>query len=127
MVLDSMNGKLKGAAVLKDGKARAGVVGVSKGYPGDYSAVRGKEIYGIKEVAEMPNIRFYSAGISMQDGRFYADGGRLFTVVGEGNDILEARDRAYDAMNYISIEGGNLHYRRDIGRRDVERFLGILR
>ena len=126
MVLDSMNGKLKGAAVLKDGKARVGVVGVSKGYPGDYSAVRGKEIYGIKEVAEMPNIRFYSAGISMHDGRFYADGGRLFMVVGEGNNIPEARDRAYDAMNYISIEGGDLHYRRDMGRRDAERFLGIL-
>ena len=51
------------------------------------------------------------------------NGGRLFSVVAEGKNILEAKQIAYEAMAQISIEGNNLHYRKDIGWRDIERFL----
>ena len=47
---------------------------------------------------------------------------RLFSVVAEGGDIIEARQMAYQIAR-INIEGNNIHYKTDIGWRDVERFL----
>jgi len=99
---------------------RVCVVGASRGYPGDYSNVKGKRIFGLEE-AMMFGVDVYGAGIKMEDGKFYADGGRLFSVVGEGDDIIEARCNAYAAMSMIHIDGNRLHYRTDIGWRDAER------
>ena len=72
---------------------------------------------------KMPGVTIFGAGINMNDGKFYANGGRLLSVVAEGNNILEARERAYSAAAKINIEGNNKHLRNDIGWRDVERFL----
>jgi len=118
-----LEGRLDKTQIQQDNRTRVCVVGSSRGYPNDYSEVRGKRIYGLEEAMEMDGIRVFGAGIDVEDGKFYANGGRLFSVVGEGKDILEAKQRAYSAMTRISIEGNNLHYRTDIGWRDVERFL----
>jgi len=59
--------------------------------------------------------------IKEENGRYYASGGRLFYIVGEGKTVIDARQRAYEAMSLISIEGNNLHFRTDIGWRDIER------
>ena len=104
-----------------DGKSRVVVAGASRGYPGDYSQVRGKQIHGVEEVRKVKGVRFYSAAIKEEGGKYLANGGRLFYIVGEGSNIIEARERAYDAMSLVSIEGNNLHFRTDIGWRDVER------
>ena len=101
-----------------DGKTRVSVAGCSKGYPKDYSAVKGKEIFGLEK---LENVILYKAGIKKADERYFANGGRLFYIVGEGNDIMEARQRAYDAMAKVSVDGLNLHFRTDIGWRDVQR------
>lgn len=45
-------------------------------------------------------------------------------LVGHDNILrktIEARKRAYHAMSLLSVEGNNLHFRTDIGWRDVER------
>jgi len=118
-----MDGRLGNLEIEQDGRTRVCVVGASRGYPNDYSAARGKKIHGLGEAMEMEGITVLGAGIAMRDGRFYADGGRLFSVVSEGNDIVEARQRAYSAIAHINVEGNNLHYRTDIGWRDAERFL----
>lgn len=123
IVLACVNSKLNEINIVEDDKTRVCVVGCAKGYPGDYSPVKGKRIFGIEEVTRLPGIRFYSAGISVKDGKFYANGGRLFSVVAEGKDIIKAKERAYAAIAKIHIEGNNLHYRTDIGWREVERFL----
>ncbi len=112
---------IKDHAIQSDGKARVVVAGVSKGYPADYSAVIGKQIYGLDNVMNMEGIEVYGAGVSVQDGKHYATGGRLFYIVGEGRNVLEARLKAYAAIGHVSIEGDNLHYRDDIGWRDVAR------
>lgn len=108
-----------------DGKTRVAVAGASRGYPIDYSDVNGKRIYGLKEAAFVEGVTVYGAGVKMEDGKYYANGGRLFYIVGEGKDINAARSRAYTAIQMIHIEGEgpepNLHYRRDIGWRDVAR------
>ena len=59
--------------------------------------------------------------IKREEEKFLANGGRLFYVVGEGRNVSEAREKAYSAMKMISIEGNNLHYRSDIGWRDLQR------
>ena len=123
IVMACLEGRLGNLEIHQDNKTRVCVVGASKGYPNDYSQVIGKRIYGLEEAMKMEGVNIFGAGIGVQDKKFYANGGRLFSVVGEGNNILEAKERAYSAIARINIEGNNLHYRTDIGWRDVERFL----
>ena len=104
-----------------DDKARVVVTGASKGYPGDYKAVIGKEIYGLDEVRRMEGVRLYGAGVKKTGGKYYAYGGRLFYILGEGKTVIEARKKAYEAMSMVHIDGNNLHFRTDIGWRDVQR------
>ncbi len=122
IVSSCLNGRLDEVRISQDNKTRVCVVGASRGYPESYSQVKGKRIYGLEEVMREGGVTIFGAGVEVQDGKFYANGGRLFSVVAEGEDILEARQRAYSSIARISVEGNNLHYRTDIGWRDVERF-----
>lgn len=120
-----VNGDISNIKIEKDGKVRVVVTGAALGYPRreDYSRVLGKEIFGLKEVKKVKGVKVYGAGVKRIDGRDYAAGGRLFYIVGEGKDVIEARERAYEAMKLVSVDGNNLHYRTDIGWRDRERLL----
>lgn len=104
-----------------DGKVRVCIVGASKGYPGNYEAVKKKRIFGIENAMKVLGVNVYGAGVEYNDGKLYVSGGRLFSVVGEGKTVIEAREKAYEAISMIHVEGNNLHYRTDIGWRDVER------
>ena len=64
------------------------------------------------EVTKLENVKIYGAGLAVENNRVYTNGGRLCTVVGEGDTIEEARDTVYDALTRIS---GNIQYRKDIG------------
>lgn len=119
-------GNIKKLKVKQDRKVRVVIAGVSKGYPVDYSKVKGKKVFGIEKVQKIPGIKIYGAGIKKVGRNYIAQGGRLFYIVGEGRDVIEARQNAYFAMSMISIEGNNLHYRKDIGWRDVERLSSTL-
>jgi len=123
IVMLALDQRLNIIDIEQDNKSRVCIVGASRGYPNDYSDVKGKRIYGLEEVMKIKGVNVYGSGIAMQDGKFYANGGRLFSVVAEGRNILEAKQKAYSAIAGINIEGNNLHYRTDMGWRDVERFL----
>jgi phosphoribosylamine--glycine ligase len=114
----AIQGHLWGTEVERDGRSRVSVAGVAKGYPDDYSAVIGKQIFGLEEASALPGIEIFGAGISVIEGRHYVNGGRIFHVMGEGSNPKEAKERAYDALLRISVEGDNLHYRKDIALRD---------
>lgn len=114
-------GDINSLNIKTDGKARVVVAGVSKGYPQDYSSVKGRRIYGLDEAKSVKGVRVYGAGIKVINKLHYASGGRLFYIVGEGRNVIEARQKAYEAMSLVSVEGNNLHYRTDIGWRDVAR------
>ena len=88
-----------------------GFVMASKGYPGDYQ--KGYEIKGLDNLPE--GIRVFHMGTSCKDGKFFTSGGRVLMVVGFGDDLQEAHDKALAAVE--SIECDNLFYRRDIGWR----------
>ena len=118
-----IEGTLDNLKISEDNKTRVCVVGSSKGYPGDYSEVKNKEIFGVDEAARVKDVTVYGAGIKATGKKFLVSGGRVFNVVGEGDDIIEARSKAYQAISVINIENNNMHYRTDIGWRDVERSL----
>ncbi|MFA6193139.1 MAG: phosphoribosylamine--glycine ligase [Sulfurimonas sp.] len=48
------------------------------------------------------------AGVSMEEGKLYADGGRVLVCVGLGNSIKEARDRAYMRCGQVHFAGKKL-------------------
>jgi phosphoribosylamine--glycine ligase len=95
----------------------------SRGYPGDSSAVKGKEIHGVDDARGTEGVDIYGAGVKIDDqGKYFANGGRLLYVVGNGENIVEARSKALGAMGKIYIEDNNAHYRTDIGWRGVSKF-----
>lgn len=119
--LAAARGDISSLNIVRDNLYRVVVAGVAKGYPGDYKEVIGKEIYGLNDAKKLDGVKVFGAGIKVKDGKNFANGGRLFYIVGESKDVIEARERAYSAMDRIRIDGGNLHYRKDIGWMDMER------
>lgn len=117
-VLDKKISKLK---LKTDKLIRVSIAGCSRGYPVDYSKVKGKKIIGIEKVSKLPNIKIYGAGISKIENKLVATGGRVFHLMSVGLTLRQARMRAYGAISLITIENNNLHFRTDIGWRDVER------
>lgn len=120
-------GKLNGIKVQTDGKYRVCIAAASKGYPLDYSAVKGKEIQGLVELLHDKDITIYGAGVKKDGTKYLANGGRLFYVVAEGHNVIKATNTAYNALKQVKIAGENsenlLHFRRDIGYRDILRLL----
>ena len=41
--------------------------------------------------------------------------------MGKGEKVVEAKSNAYGALSVIFVAGNNLHYRTDIGWKDVSR------
>jgi len=113
---------LKGSMpkIKKDNKYRVIVTAASKGYPGDYSKVIGKEITGFDKL--LKKVTVFGAGAKYENKKWKTAGGRLFYVLGEGQNVAQAREMAYNALSLVDVKGNNLHYRRDIGYRDLERF-----
>lgn len=130
--------RLSDIQIENDGKYRVAIAACSLGYPEDYSKVKGKEILGLDQVISTPGIKVYGAGVKRGSQQvnpermegvinnvYTANGGRLFYVIAEGKDVVEAREKAYEALEKVSIHGENggnlLHFRKDIGYRDVNR------
>ena len=110
--------QLNKVKIKTDGRARVAITGSLR--PGATNKKR--EMYGIKEVIRLPGITLYGTRITQSNNRYFVSSGRLFHVVGEGKNIIEARRKAYGAISMMSIEENTLHFRTDIGWRDVERF-----
>src|SRR5581483_5792600 len=103
----TLGGNLTNIAIKIDNLIRVSIAGCSMGYPNDYSAVKGKRIYGIEEARKLPGIIIFGAGIAFKNNHLVANGGRVFHVVGEGLTLLQARVRAYGALGMISIQDNN--------------------
>lgn len=118
-----LNHSLHKLTIKVDNKVRISIAGYAHGYPDDYSAVKGKEIFGLDLALHPRGVNVFGAGIKKVGKNFVVNGGRVFHLVAEGDTIQQARKRAYNAMRHITIEGNNLHYRTDIGWRELEREL----
>ncbi|WP_449278073.1 phosphoribosylamine--glycine ligase [Leucobacter sp. GX24907] len=93
------------------------VVIASEGYPG--TVVTGREITGLDEASAVPGVHVVHAATRRDDaGGWIATGGRVLGVVARGTDFAEARTRAYEAADKISLEGAQR--RSDIAARVAE-------
>ena len=92
------------------------VVLASEGYP--ESSSEGDEIIGLDAVHGLPGAYVYHAATKQEDDRFYTAGGRVLNVVGTGSSIMEARARAYAAVELIDFPG--MQYRTDIALEALE-------
>ena len=128
-----LDGKIKKIKIKKDKLYRVVVTAASRGYPGDYSKVIGKKITGLDRLLRHPealqsgaigSVKIFGAGVKRSNNQYLVGGGRLFYVVGEGRNVAQARKIAYNALSRVNVEGDNLHYRTDIGWRDLERIHG---
>lgn len=100
-----------------DERAAACVVLTAGGYPGSYE--KRQPISGLDQLADWPDGELFHAGTQRQDGRLVTDGGRVLGVAATGTDIARAVAATYAAVEHISWPG--MHYRKDIGRRALQR------
>lgn len=109
---DVANGRLPAAPLAVDARAAVCVVLASAGYPGAFE--RGKPISGLEEAAAMPGVVVFHNGTRRAGDVWMTDGGRVLSVVGFGDDVADARKRAYAACDKIQFAGR--HFRTDIAK-----------
>jgi len=94
-------------------QSAVGVVIASKGYP--YAYKKGVPVSPIPSFAEEEILIFHAATRMNKNKQILTGGGRCFTVVGLGSDILSAANRAYNTVDSVRFDGA--WYRTDIGKK----------
>ena len=86
------------------------VIATSKGYPHNYK--KGFPItYGN---IDFENCQIFDSGTSLNSkGEFITDGGRVLSIVCQGEDFNKVFEKAYKNLEEISFDG--IYYRKDIG------------
>lgn len=91
-------------------EAAVTVVLASEGYPA--ATITGREITGLDDAQEVDGVHITHAATAVENGALIATGGRVLNVVGTGSTFAQARERAYEAIGRIGLEGGQ--FRTDI-------------
>jgi phosphoribosylamine--glycine ligase len=104
------DGRLSGENVEWSDAAAVCVVIASGGYPVKYE--KGKPVtIGALD----PDAMLFHAGTAFDaSGGLVTNGGRVFGVTALGNDLKEAREKAYSNAGRVSFQGA--YYRKDIGK-----------
>ena len=93
------------------------VVIAAPGYPD--TVTTGGTVTGIEAAEELDDVHVLHAGTgTTEHGELVATGGRVLSIVALGPTVEEARARAYEAVERISLEGAQ--YRTDIARTSSE-------
>jgi len=95
------------------------IVMAAKGYPASYK--KGTPIDGIENAeSQDARVTVFHAGTRRDDnGRLLANGGRVLNVTASGEDIKDAVERAYKAVETIDWDDG--FYRSDIAHHALKR------
>ncbi len=112
VLADVAAGQLKPEKLKWKPGAGACVVLASGGYPGKFED--GKEIHGLREAAEVKDVKVLHAGTRREGEKVFTSGGRVLGVTATGETLAAALDKAYQAAEKIRFEG--MQYRKDIGR-----------
>jgi phosphoribosylamine--glycine ligase len=113
ILLAAAEGRLNEVTPVWSPQACICVVVASGGYPGPYE--KGKVITGLQAANADPLVQVFHAGTALKDGQVVTAGGRVLGVTALGDDLRQARDRAYAAIDQIHFDG--MYCRRDIGWR----------
>ncbi|MGH7556491.1 MAG: phosphoribosylamine--glycine ligase [Gemmatimonadota bacterium] len=97
------------------------VVAASQGYPGAYDT--GAAIDLPRDLGptafDQRGVVVFHAGTAREEGRLVTAGGRVLNVTAVGEDLDQARERAYAALDGIDCPA--LRWRSDIGWRELAR------
>jgi len=110
-------GRLDEVTLKWDRRPAVCVVMASGGYPGDYE--KGKTITGLDEAEQLQDVVVFHAGTASKDGDIVTDGGRVLGVTALGQQIAEAKARAYEAVDKIKFDGA--YWRRDIADKAIKK------
>ena len=91
-----------------------GVVLAAAGYPD--SPRKGDAIEGVEAANKIGKV--FHAGTAVSDGHTVTNGGRVLCVVGLGDDVEQAKAKAYEAVAKIHFEG--MQYRKDIADKAIK-------
>jgi phosphoribosylamine--glycine ligase len=100
------DGDLSGVELDAAAGAAVTVTIASRGYPA--AGDRGTPIEGIAEAEATGAIVFHAGTAVDADGRLVTNGGRVLNVTGVGEDVSEARRRAYAGVERISFAGAKV-------------------
>ncbi|MBR7090046.1 MAG: phosphoribosylamine--glycine ligase [Lachnospiraceae bacterium] len=108
-----IDGKLDQIDLKFSDKAAVCVVLASDGYPVKYE--KGFPIEGLENFEGKDDAFCFHAGTKFdENGRIVTNGGRVLGITALGNDLKEARKKAYEATEWVSFE--NKYMRHDIGK-----------
>ncbi|MBC7723310.1 MAG: phosphoribosylamine--glycine ligase [Burkholderiaceae bacterium] len=91
------------------------VVLASEGYP--ETPITGRVITGLDNALAVPGVSIAHAATAVSNNDLVATGGRVLSVVATAPDFAQARERAYEALRAIHLEGAQ--FRTDIAARVV--------
>ena len=111
----ALSGRLEGYALSFDQKTSLGVVLAAKGYPDQYE--KGLPISGLS--SQVTDTKVFHAGTAVKDKKVVTNGGRVLCVASLGEDIMEARTKAYERIGLLDWDG--MFFRKDIGHKAVSR------
>jgi phosphoribosylamine--glycine ligase len=96
------------------------VVMAARGYP--EAPEKGAVITGVEDVALDGRVLVFHAGTAQEGSNFVVAGGRVLGVTALHTSLPRALHLVYKEIERIHFDGA--HYRRDIGRRALERLTG---
>ncbi|RTJ71466.1 phosphoribosylamine--glycine ligase [Campylobacter jejuni] len=110
LILAATQRRLRHAKIKIKKEFAVGVVCASENYP--YKSSPKSEIT-VNNIPENSHISY--AGVSLEDGKLMADGGRILVCVGTGKSIEEAQKNAYKLCDNVNFKGKQ--YRKDIAHQ----------
>lgn len=110
LILAATQRRLRHAKIKIKKEFAVGVVCASENYP--YKSSPRSEIT-VNNIPENSHISY--AGVSLEDGKLMADGGRVLVCVGTGKSIEEAQKNAYKLCDNVNFKGKQ--YRKDIAHQ----------
>ncbi|MGG5174890.1 phosphoribosylamine--glycine ligase [Pseudarthrobacter sp. J1763] len=105
VLMAAAKGELDKAEELRWSKESAvAVVVAANNYPG--TPRTGDRIRGLKKVEAIDGVHVIHAGTALnEDGKVVSAGGRVLAVVALGADLVKAREKAYDGVELVQLEG----------------------
>ena len=88
------------------------VVLASDGYPEHYE--KGIPMSGFEAFDDKDDYFCFHAGTALKDGQIVTNGGRVLGITATGDDLKQARAKAYEAVEWIDF--ANKYLRHDIGK-----------
>ncbi len=107
-----IDGKLDQMKIEFEDNAAVCVVLASDGYPVSYE--KGYPITGFEAFDDKDDYFCFHAGTALKDGQIVTNGGRVLGITAKGDDLVQARAKAYEATNWIKFD--NKYMRNDIGK-----------